>query len=325
VPVDLMPKISILMSVYNKGEFLRESIQSILDQSYPDFEFIIRDNQSSDNSVDVVKSFADQRIKFERNSRNLGPVGSLNNCIEAAQGDYVTFAHGDDIWEKDFLAANIEHLEKNDSINISHSLMHFIDEQGAIRRTMPDKSIGDYRIESYDQVVKRLFKGCYVKTPTAFVRRKAMRYYDVRYVYTCDWDMFFQIAATGNDFLFINRPLMSYRVSTSSETAVGMRGGDMILESYLTLRNFFNNHQEYGRYRSVAFKRLSASVLRRSRDVASRETMYFFLCCAILCYPLTALSPVFHLYLVMGLLFGPRGLQALKRSSRSITRMVRSK
>jgi len=311
------------MSVYNKGEFLHQAIQSILEQSFTDFEFIIRDNQSADNSIEVIIGFTDQRINFARNSRNLGPVGSLNNCIEAAQGDYITFAHGDDIWDKEFLATHVAHLEMHPSVKMSHSLMHCIKGQDGVIEARPEQGVGEYLIEGYEDVLKKLFKGCFVKTPTAFFRRNAIRFYDVRYIYTCDWDMYLQIAVAGNDFLFVNKPLLSYRVSDTSETAVGMKHGDLILESYLTLRNFFDRHQEYRRFRRKSFKRLSDSVLRRSRDVGSRDTLYFFFCCAILCYPLQVLNPGFYLYLFLGLLFGPRGVHFLKNSSRFFKRLIR--
>jgi len=303
------------MSVYNKSEFLSQAIQSILGQSLADFEFIIRDNQSTDNSVEIIKGFHDDRIKFDRNSRNLGPVGSLNNCIEQAQGEYIAFAHGDDIWDKDFLGANAGYLDTYGTINVTHSLMHIIDEKDIVNYCQPDMTIGDNRVEGYQEVLTRLFKGCYIKTPTVFIRRKAVRYYNFRYLYTWDWDMYLNVAAARNDFLFINRPLMYYRVSTTNETAIGMKGGDFVLEGYLVLRNFFHNHREYGGYRKKALKRLSASILRRSRDVDSRSALSFFLCFAILCYPLKVLSPVFHLYLFLGLLFGPSGVRQLKDAS----------
>jgi glycosyltransferase involved in cell wall biosynthesis len=317
-----MPKVSILMSVYNKGDLLRQAIQSILDQSLADFEFIIRDNESTDNSVEIIKGFNDDRIKFSRNSRNLGPVGSLNNCIEQARGEYITFAHGDDIWDRNFLSTNAGYLDTYVNVSVSHSLMHTIDANDSIVYCQPDKRFDDHRIEEYQEVLTRLFKGCYIKTPTVFIRNKAVRYYNYRYMYTWDWDMYLNVAAARNDFLFINRPLIYYRVSTANETAIGMKGGDFILEGYLVLRNFFQSHREYSGYRKKAFNRLSASILRRSRDVDSRTALSFFLCFAILCYPVRIFSPVFHLYLFFGLLFGPSGVRVFKDASRWFKRLT---
>ena len=311
-----MPKVSVLMSIYNKGEYLQQAIQSILDQSYTDFEFIIRDNHSTDNSIDVVAGFNDPRINFAKNSRNLGPGGSLNNCIGEAKGEYVTIAHGDDIWDKEFLATNLAFLENKPSINIAHSLMHVIDERDIVTYTHQEEGIGEYRIDGYEDVLKQLFKGCYVKTPTVFIRRTSLRYFEIRYMYTGDWDLYLNLAASHFDFVFINKPLIYYRVSNISETAVGMRGGDLVLEGCMTLRNFFNKYPEYSQYRRKALQRFSGSILRRSKDASGRESLSFFFCCAILCYPLQVFNPVFHFYLFMGVIFGPRGIRLLKRTKR---------
>lgn len=319
----MIPKISVIMSVYNKGAYLGQAIQSVLDQSFNDFEFIIRDNHSTDNSIEIITGFSDQRIDFAKNSRNLGPGGSLNNCIGEACGEYVVIAHGDDIWGRDFLAENMAYFARHPSINISHSLMHTINDADLVIESQKDVSVGDCMIEPYKEVLEKLFKGNYIKTPTVFIKRSTMKYFDIRYMYTGDWDLFLNLAAEHESFIFINKPLVYYRVSSGSETAVGMKGGDLVLEDYLTLRNFFNKYPEYRQYRGKSLRRVSESILRRSRDVDNRETLYFFLSCVILSYPLQVFNPVFHLYILVGVLFGPKGVSSLKKSSRYIGRLFK--
>lgn len=318
-----MPKVSVLMSVYNKGAFLDLAIRSVLDQSFEDFEFIIKDNHSTDNSIEIISGFSDHRIKFTKNSRNLGPGGSLNNCIGEAQGEFVVIAHGDDIWDENFLAVNMESFLKYPSINISHSLINIIDNKDCVEPSSLDKSAGDLKIETYKDVLTQLFRGNYIKTPTVIVRRSVMKYFDIRYMYTGDWNLFLNLAAGHENFMFINKPLLNYRVSTGSETAVGMKGGDLVLEDYLTLRNFFNNHPEYNQYRNKSLERLSLSILKRSRYVDSRETLSFYLCCVIICYPLQVFNPIFHLYIISGILFGPSGVRSIKNASRYVREWIR--
>ena len=287
-----MPKASVLMSVYNKGQFLRETVQTVLNQTYSDFEFIIRDNGSTDDSVDIISSFDDPRIRFARNSRNLGPVGSMNNCIEAARGEYLVFFHGDDLWERNFLEISVDFLDRFETIALCHSLMHAVDDFGNTSLSRTNNNIGEYEVTTHQEALKRLFKSCYIKTPTVVYRKTAMRYYDFRYVYVCDWDIYLQMAAAQGDFLFINQPLMYYRTTDGSETSIGVRGGNLIIESYLMLRNFFSQHPEYCMFRRKAFRRLSESTLRRSRTVDCRERAYFLLRCVILFYPLKVFSPI---------------------------------
>jgi len=310
--LEMSPKVSVLMSVYNKGKFLRNAIDSILGQSFSDFEFIIKDNCSTDDSVAIIESYHDHRIIFTRNTRNLGPGGSLNNCIGEARGEYITIAHGDDIWDIDFLAVNIAYLEQHPSASLAHSLMSRIDEQDNATPAQLHSNVGEYRIDRYEDVLQRLFKSCYILTPTVFVKRASMKYYENRYIYTCDWSLYLNLAVARENFIFINRPLIQYRVSSSSETAIGMRDGDLVLEGYLTLRNFFNNYPEYSQYRNASLRRYSRNILRRSRDSSDREKLKALLCYSLLCYPLQIINPVFHVYLFLGILFGPSGVRSLK-------------
>jgi glycosyltransferase involved in cell wall biosynthesis len=317
-----MPKVSVLMSVFNKGLFLRDTMPSVLNQSFADFEFVIFNNKSTDDSAEIIREFSDNRIRFFENSRNIGPVASMNNCIEAASGDFLVFFHGDDLWSETFLETSIRFLDQNESINVCHSLVHSIDEHGRKYLSTAIKNVGGHEITPCSDVLKRLFKGCYVNTPTVVYRRKVMRYYDYRFTYVCDWDMYLQFAAAGNDFLFINAPLMYYRTSAGSETSIGVKGGELIIESYFVLRNFFTLHPEYSGFTRKTYKRLSDATLRRTRVTDSRERAFFLMRCAILCYPFQVMNPVFHIYLFIGLFFGPTGLRLLKSNRRKGKRIA---
>ncbi|NVN98252.1 MAG: glycosyltransferase [Geobacteraceae bacterium] len=309
-----MPKVSVLMSVYNKGQFLREAMLSVFAQTFTDFEFVIYDNCSTDNSVTIIEEFIDSRIRLYRNSRNVGPATSLNNCIEAAGGEYLVFFHGDDIWEETFLETNIDYLNRFPSINVCHSLMHSIDANGNKSFSQNSKNAGEFEITPYENVLGRLFKGCYVKTPTVVYRHNVMRFYDFRYTYACDWDMYLHLAASGNNFIVINKPLMYYRTSAGNETSAGVRGGNLIVEGYMVLRSFFSLYPAYARFSCKSFKRLSDATLRRARDAETRDQVNFLLRCAIMFSPVQLINPGYYLYLFIGLIFGPVGLKLLKSS-----------
>jgi len=91
------PKISVIMSVYNGMPHLPEAIESILNQSFPDFELIIVNDCSSDNSLKVIKSFTDKRIKIIENVTNIGLTKSLNKALKTAKGGYIARMDADDI------------------------------------------------------------------------------------------------------------------------------------------------------------------------------------------------------------------------------------
>lgn len=92
-----MPKISVIMPVYNAAPFLRESIESILNQTYKDFEFLIFNDGSTDNSTEIIESYKDPRIKFFNSEKNYGYVKHLNEGIKLAQGEYIARMDADDI------------------------------------------------------------------------------------------------------------------------------------------------------------------------------------------------------------------------------------
>ena len=96
-----MPKVSILLTSYNHEKYIGESIESILNQTYTDFELVILDDASTDNSVKIIKSFKDKRIKPIFRKKNLNRA-ICKEVIEPLQGEYIAIAHCDDKWSKDF-------------------------------------------------------------------------------------------------------------------------------------------------------------------------------------------------------------------------------
>jgi len=124
-------KISVIMPVYNAEKFLKEAIESILNQTYSNFEFIIVDDCSIDSSVEIIKSyFYDQRIKYIGNSSNVGPTASRNKAIQIAQGEYIACQDADDISLPIRFEEQIGYFEKNKDIVLIGSSAYVIDEYG---------------------------------------------------------------------------------------------------------------------------------------------------------------------------------------------------
>lgn len=320
-----MPKVSIVMPLYNKSLFLHESLFSILNQSFNDFELIVIDDQSADCSNEIVKKIDDSRIRFYTNSRNMGQADTLNNGLEKATGDYVTFAHGDDVWASDFLSAHLSLMEQFKEINISHSRAHFIDDCGRITYfTEPNEEV-PFLITPAKEVLQRLFKGSCVITPTVFLRRGKFPFFSNSFAFSCDWDLWLKIAAADNDFLFINKPLIYYRTSADSVTSLSMKTGLNIIEDYLTLVQFFARNREYADFRKTGLRRLSMRALRLSREIEDRETIFLYHRLAILAYPAILLHPIFYLYVVINFIFGSKGMKLLKKISKTFTRLLKMK
>lgn len=124
------PKVSIIMPVYNGEKFLREAIESILSQTFTDFEFIIINDGSTDNSLKIIKEYVDKdkRIKII-DQKNTGIIGALNNGLKISSGEYIVRIDADDISLPERLEKQINCLEKEEAY-LCGSWANIIDENG---------------------------------------------------------------------------------------------------------------------------------------------------------------------------------------------------
>ena len=121
--------ISVIMSVYNCENTVKKAIESIQNQTYQDWEMIVCDDGSTDNTVSVIKNIKDERIKLIRNKKNRGLTFSLNNCLKFAQGEYIARMDGDDWSTPDRFEKEIKVLQEN-KYPIVSSWMTLVDEDG---------------------------------------------------------------------------------------------------------------------------------------------------------------------------------------------------
>jgi glycosyltransferase involved in cell wall biosynthesis len=111
-----MPLISVIMPCYNEERNIGNSIESILNQTFKDFELIIIDDSSTDNSVNVINSYNDQRIKLIQKSENSGVANSLNLGLQSASGKYIARMDADDLSNKERLKKQLEYMENNKDV-----------------------------------------------------------------------------------------------------------------------------------------------------------------------------------------------------------------
>jgi glycosyltransferase involved in cell wall biosynthesis len=135
------PHISIGLPVYNGEEYLRKCLDSILAQTYQDFELIISDNASLDNTAVICREYAlrDSRIRYYRNSKNLGANPNFNRTVKLAQGDYFKWMACDDILAPTYLARCVEVLDQNPTVVLCHTQTVFIDRDGDVIPYHPQK------------------------------------------------------------------------------------------------------------------------------------------------------------------------------------------
>lgn len=108
-----MQLVSIIMPAYNCERFIAEAIRSVLSQTYTDWELIIVDDCSTDNTAQIVASFDDTRIVYQRNEKNMGAALTRNKALQIAKGHYIAFLDADDLWTPEKLEHQIAFMEKN--------------------------------------------------------------------------------------------------------------------------------------------------------------------------------------------------------------------
>jgi glycosyltransferase involved in cell wall biosynthesis len=125
-----MPKISVIIPSYNHATFIAEAIQSVLNQTFQDFEILIIDDCSKDDSTHIINNFTDKRISFLINEQNIGACSTMNGLIELATGEYIALLNSDDIWESEKLAKQIEFMDSNKQYSAVFSDAQIINEDG---------------------------------------------------------------------------------------------------------------------------------------------------------------------------------------------------
>jgi len=136
VKSEKMPRVSVLMSVYNGERFLKSAIESILDQTFTDFEFLILDDGSTDSTWEILEKYADkdERVLLVRNEHNIGLTRSLNKGLRLARGEYLARQDADDISLPKRLELQVKFLDMNPEVGVVGTGMEIIDENGKILR-----------------------------------------------------------------------------------------------------------------------------------------------------------------------------------------------
>ena len=184
--MDKKPKISCIMSVYNTEKYLDECIQSILNQTYTDFEFIISDDWSTDKSKEIIRKYAkkDKRIVFLDNKENRWIVANLNDCIDKAKWDYIAIMESDDVSYPERFELEIEVFEKDPDLYLVWWYWNIIDENW-------DRKYDWITIENFEEIKKRCLFETPFNTPWIMFKKELwMHFKNIKYPYLWDNDLY---------------------------------------------------------------------------------------------------------------------------------------
>jgi glycosyltransferase involved in cell wall biosynthesis len=205
-------KVSVLMAVYNGVEHLTEAVNSILEQSLADFEFLIIDDGSTDNSWELLQSFKDQRIVLARNDSNLGLIKTLNRGLDMARGEYIVRMDHDDISSPNRLERQVAFMDSHPDCSVCGSWIRTF---GAVR-----PRVVKYETDPNVIVAQLLFTNP-LAHPTVILRRELMVkfgwHYDEAYPHVEDYELWSRISRQAK-ICNIPEVLLHYRISPGQIT-----------------------------------------------------------------------------------------------------------
>jgi glycosyltransferase involved in cell wall biosynthesis len=217
-----MPKASIIIPAYNAENYIAATLDSIFAQSYSDFECIIVDDGSSDNTLAVVRNYKDARVKVIAQPNSGGPAKPRNVGVAAASGEYIFIFDSDDIMMSQKLKTYMDIFEKNSNVDVIFSDFQVIDEQGKVvsesflseyqsfRRICEKESDNAFKLDManfHEEIIKANFIGT---SGVAFRASVATPVFDERFLSGDDKLAWVVLAKTKN-FYFVNIPLHQYR------------------------------------------------------------------------------------------------------------------
>jgi len=197
------PIISVLMPVYNGEKYLKDSIDSILNQTYKNFEFIIIDDGSTDKTEEIIKSYSDKRIRFIKNEKNLGIVKSLNLGIDLARGKYIARMDADDISLPERFEKQVEFMENHPEVNVCGSWIEYFGARSGVWKTL----------KSDAKIKVGLLFGSQLAHPTILAKKEVFVSYPYREEYK-DAEDYHLWVLMSKDYTFSNlqEVLLRYRI-----------------------------------------------------------------------------------------------------------------
>ncbi len=207
------PSVSVILPTYNRASLLPESIGSVLAQTYSDFELLVVDDGSTDDTREVVAAIDDKRTRYVGLKRNAGQAAARNVGIKEAKADLIAFQDSDDLWMPEKLDLQISALrESSPRTGVVYTAYERI--CGNRSEVLPFRRI----VPKTGDVHARLLRGNFITTQTALVRRKCFEKagtFDEGQRALDDWDLFIRLSKEWH-FVFVDKLLVQYRVVTDS-------------------------------------------------------------------------------------------------------------
>ncbi|HOZ86521.1 MAG TPA: glycosyltransferase, partial [Bacteroidia bacterium] len=216
-------KVSVLMPVYNASLYLEEAISSILNQSYSDFELIIINDGSTDNSLEIIERFSDTRIILVNNKKNSGIINARNQGLQLAKGKYIANMDADDVSLPQRFEKQVKFLDSHPETAILATRLILITPEGEQSGVWPE----DYYCVTTKDIANTLPVINCIGQPTVMMRTEIVRRigYHEKFKNNEDWGLWLSVLAEGQGIAKLSEPMLLYRQHPVSTTAFANRSG----------------------------------------------------------------------------------------------------
>jgi len=208
-------RVSVCIPTHNGGRFVAEAVASVLAQDGVDMEVLVVDDASQDDTLDIVRSFADPRIRIHRNEERRGIPGNWNRCLEIASGDFINIFHQDDVMLPGNLESKAGLLASDPSVSFVHSAIELLVEPSAEEQAghWVDRSDRDFTADGQAYFRKLYLSDNLICAPAVVARRRSLvdlGGFDESVGFTPDYEMWLRLCVEGR-VGFLSRPLIRYR------------------------------------------------------------------------------------------------------------------
>jgi glycosyltransferase involved in cell wall biosynthesis len=213
------PLVSVIMSVHNGERWLKEAIDSIVNQTYTRWEFIIIDDASTDNTWQILQTFPlDKSVTTMRLTEKNGLTRNLGGAIVLTNGEFIARMDADDISEPDRLAKQVAFLQKMPSVDVVACFVSLIDEKGDLIRSQWED---DRKTATYSSIRAMLPSRNCIAHPSVMMRASVVKAYNYNpaQTHSQDWDLWLRMINDGRIIEKIQEPLLRYRVHNTSVTS----------------------------------------------------------------------------------------------------------
>lgn len=215
--MDNLPLVSVITPLYNAEKYIAQTIESVLSQTYPQWEMLVVDNCSSDASKDIVKSFNDPRIKLiELEYNSGGPARPRNIGMEHAQGEYIAFLDSDDVWLANKLEKQLE-IFKNYNVDIVHSLSYTINTKSEKIGILKNQRV--YNFCKYFMTDKSIiYLSNYININSSLMKKDmSIQFQEDKYCIAIeDWLFWIENLYSNKKSFLLKEYLLNYRIDFNS-------------------------------------------------------------------------------------------------------------